>query len=129
MNRFIFGGAVFAALFCFAPNAISKELITEFKGTGSRTTAEFKVTAPWIVDWRTTGDYPGSMALQVDLFSSPRGEYQGKIVSTKWVDNGVRLFSESGRYRFQVSASLINWTLRVEQLSRKEAETYTAKNK
>ncbi len=128
MNRLLFSFAVFAALYCFSPGANSKELIRVFKGSESRTTAEFTVKAPWIVDWMTTGDYPGTMGLQVDLVSSPGGEYVGKIVMTKWVDNGVRLLNEGGRFRLQVNSNLINWTLRIEQLSRKEAEAYTPKN-
>ena len=127
MNRCLCGFAVFAAICCFSSVASSKELIKEFKGSEGRTTAEFEVKAPWIVDWRTSGDYPGSMALEVNLVSSPGGEYLGKIVSTKWVDNGVRLFNESGRYRLQVNSTLVNWTLRVEQLTRQEADTYKPK--
>jgi len=128
MNRFLFSFIVFAAHYCFSPQAESKELIREFKGSESKTTAEFVVKAPWIVDWITTGDYPGSMGLQVDLVSSPGGEYVGKILTTKWVDNGVRLFNEGGRFRLQVNSNLINWTLRIEELSRKEADAYTPKN-
>jgi len=93
-----------------------------------KTTAEFEVKAPWIVDWRTNGDYPGQMAVEVNLFTAA-GEYVGKIMTTKYVDNGVRLFNESGRYVFQVNSSLSNWTLRVEQLTRQEAETYIEKEK
>ena len=63
MSRFLFSLAVFAALFCFTSNASSKDLIREFKGSDSKTTAEFEVKAPWIVDWRTHGDYPGQMAV------------------------------------------------------------------
>jgi len=128
MNRFLFSVTVFAALSCLSTIVNGKELIREFKGSDSKTTTDFEVEAPWIVDWRTTGDYPGTMALQVNLVSSPSGEYLGKIVSTKWVDNGVKLFNEGGRFRFQVNSSLINWTLRVEQLSRQEAAAYTPKN-
>ncbi len=127
MNRFLVKIIVFAVLACFAANASSKELVVEFKGSGNKTTAEFEVKAPWIVDWRTTGDYPGSMAMQVSLISSVSGEFQGKIAETKWVDNGVKLFSESGRYRLQVNASLLNWTFRIEELTRQEAETYIPK--
>ncbi len=129
MNRVIFGLIVFVTSSCIASNAMSKELIREFKGTGNRTTAEFEVKAPWIVDWRTNGDYPGSMAMQLSLVRSPSGEFLGKIATTKWVDNGVKLFNESGRYRLQVNSSLVRWTLRVEQLSRVEAEGYTPKKK
>ena len=107
---------------------MSKELIREFKGTGNKTTAEFEVEAPWIVDWRTHGDYPGQMAVEVNLVTVT-GEYVGKLFTTKYVDNGVRLFNEGGRYMLQVDASLANWTLRVEQLTPKEAETYLPKEK
>ena len=128
MNKFLLGFTVFAALSSFVANVNGKELIREFRGSKSKTTAEFEVKAPWILDWRTTGDYPGSMAMQVDLISSPSGEYMGKVATTKWVDDGVKLFNESGRYRFQVNSSLINWTLRVEELTRQEADTYIPKN-
>jgi len=87
------------------------------------------VKAPWIVDWRTRGDYPGQMAVHVNLVSSPVGEHLGKVVTTKYVDNGVKLFEEGGTFRFQVDSSLASWTLRVEQLTRAEAETYTVKDK
>jgi hypothetical protein len=129
MKRFLFGFTVITVLCFFSFTAHSKELIREFKGTGDKATAEFEVKAPWIVDWRTRGDYPGQMAVEINLVTAPVGEYVGKIVVTKYVDNGVRLFNEGGRYRFQVSASLASWTLRVEQLTRAEAETYTVKEK
>ena len=129
MNRFLFRIIAITVLCGFASMASGKELIREFKGSGSATTADFEVEAPWIVDWRTTGDYPGSMAVDVSLVTSPRGEYMGKVVTTKWIDNGVKLFNEGGRYQLRVNSTLLNWTLRVEQLTREEAETYTPKDK
>lgn len=129
MKKFLFGITVFAVLSCFALNANSKELIREFNGSDSKATAEFEVKAPWIVDWRVRGDYPGQMAVHVELVSAPGGEYLGKVVTTKYVHNGVRLMNESGRFRFQVSATLAEWTLRVEQLTREEAKTYIPKDK
>ena len=128
MNRHIFSLIILTTLCCFASVANSKELVREFKGTGDTLTDEFEVEAPWIVDWRSSGDYPGNMALQVNLVRSPGGEYLGKVTSTKWVSNGVKLFQEGGLYRLQVNSSLANWTLRVEQLTKAEAETYTPKN-
>jgi hypothetical protein len=128
MNRFLVSIALFVTLICFSSVAISKELIMEFKGSESTTTAEFEVRAPWITDWRVTGDYPGQMALNVNLVGALTGEYEGKIVTTKYVSNGVRLFDEGGVYRFQVNSSLVGqWTLRVEELTRAEAETYKPK--
>jgi hypothetical protein len=128
MNRFLISFVVLLSTFCFAVNASGKELIKEFKGTGNKTTAEFEVEAPWIVDWRTHGDYPGQMAVEVNL-ATVTGEYLGKVFVTKYVDNGVKLFNEGGTFVFQVNSSLANWTLRVEQLTRQEAEAYTPKEK
>jgi len=129
MNRFLFSFAVFAALYCFSFNVDARELIKEFNGSESATTAEFEIEAPWIVDWRTSGDYPGQMAVQIDLVSAPSGEYLGKIITTKYVDNGVRLLNEGGRFRFQINSSLAKWTIRVEKLTKQEAKTYTPKEK
>jgi len=128
MKRFLISFAILTTLCCFTGNTFGKELIREFKGSGNKNTAEFEVTAPWIVDWRTHGDYPGQMAVEVNL-ATVSGEYVGKIVTTKYVDNGVRLFHESGRFIFRVDSSLASWTLRVEQLTRQEAETYLPKEK
>ena len=128
MNRFLASLTVLVTLCCFAANAYSKELIREFKGSDSKTTTEFEVQAPWIVDWRTNGDYPGHMAVEVNL-ASVSGEYLGIVFITKYVDNGVKLFNESGTYVFQVNSSLANWALRVEQLTRKEAEAYKPKER
>ena len=107
----------------------SKELIREFNGTESRVTADFEVQAPWIADWRTMGDYPGQMAVDIGLINAETGEYVGKIATTKYIHNGVKLFNEGGIYRFQVNSSLARWTLRVVQLTRQEAETYIPKEK
>ena len=128
MKRFLFCFTVITVLCFLSFTANSKELVKEFKGTGDKVTAEFEVKAPWIVDWRTQGDYPGQMAVEVSLLTVT-GEYVGKIVTTKYVDNGVKLFNEGGRFVFQVDSSLSSWTLRVEQLTRQEAETYTVKEK
>lgn len=129
MKKFLFGFTVFTTLLLLAFSVNSKELIKEFTGSESKSTVEFRVKAPWIVDWRTRGDYPGQMAVHVSLVSSPSGEHLGKVVTTKYVDNGVKLFNEGGTFRFQVDSSLASWTLRVEELTRAEAETYTVKEK
>lgn len=128
MNRILVSSILIATVFCFSTVANGKELIREFKGSSSKVTADFEIKAPWIVDWRVTGDYPGQMALDANLVNAKTGQHMGKIVTTKYVSNGVRLINESGTFRFQVNSSLLNWTLRAEQLTRAEAETYKPKN-
>ena len=125
MNKLSIGFTIFAALCLVTFNANAKKLIKEFKGSDNKTTAEFVVKAPWIADWRVSGDYPGQMAVAISLITAPGGEYLGKVAVTKYVDNGVKLFDEGGTYQFQVNSSLANWTIRVEELTREEAETYT----
>jgi len=129
MNRFLVSLVIFTTASCFSSMANSRELIVEFTGSTSKTTGSFEVQAPWIADWRVTGDYPGQMAVDVSLATAPLGEHVGKIATTKYVSNGVRLFNEGGRFQFNVNSSLANWTLRVEQLTRAEAETYEPKEK
>jgi len=128
MNRLLFSIVLFVTLIFISSTAISKELIREFKGSANKVTVEFEARAPWIIDWRVTGDYPGQMALNANLVNAKTGEHIGKIVTTKYVSNGVRLIEESGTFQFQVSATLVNqWTLRAEQLTREEARLYTPK--
>lgn len=122
-----FSIGLFISLCSVASVANAEKLVKEFKGRNSTTTAEFEVEAPWIMDWRTRGDYPGEMGFEVTLIRSPVGEYVGKVATTKWVDNGVKMFDEGGRYRFQVDSSLIEWNIKVQQLTRTEAEQYTVK--
>ena len=129
MNRFLLSFTVFVTICCFSSNVDARELIKEFKGSESRSTTEFEVKAPWIVDWRVSGDYPGQMAVAVNLMDDLHGEYVGKVVTTKYVTNGVRLFDEGGRFHFEVNSSLANWTLRVIELTKQEAETYIPKEK
>ena len=117
--------SVIAALCLLSVDASAKKLVREFKGSDNLTTAEFVVKGPWIADWRVSGDYPGQMAVAINLQTSPGGEHLGKIAVTKYVDNGVRLFEEGGTYRFQVNSTFANWTIRVEELTREEAKEYT----
>lgn len=119
---------LFSLLCSLAPAANAEELITQFSGSSSSNTAEFDVRAPWIVDWRVSGELSRVVAVEVALFNSATGAYEGMVLKTKTAGNGVRLFNDSGRYYFRVNASMMNWSLKVIQLSKKEAEQYTPKS-
>jgi len=111
-------------LCCTGISASGKVLVREFSGTGSMTTGTFEVRAPWILDWRVNSDYQDSMAIEVALVDGTTGFHDGLVLKTKYAGTGVRLFEKSGRYRFRVSTTLVRWTLKVEQLTRAEAELY-----
>ncbi len=119
---------LFSLLCSLAPAASAEELITQFSGSRSSDTAEFDVRAPWIVDWRVSGELSQVVAVEVTMFNAGTGAYEGMVLQTKTAGNGVRLFNESGRYYFRVNATMMNWTLKVIQLSKEEAAQYTPKS-
>lgn len=107
--------------------ASAEQLIVEFKGRGNRTTAEFKVQGPWILDWRINSDYTRMLSFDLDLVDGRTGVLKGSVLRTKRLGNGVRLFNESGSYRFRINGSFIDWHLKVKKLTPAEAELYTPK--
>ena len=106
----------------------AEELVQEFKGSRSTTTLEFEVQSPWILDWRLTGDPSEVTAVGVSLFNAVTGVHEGMVVKQKIPGNGVRLIDQSGRFYFRVDATLLNWTLKVIQLTEEEAKAYTPKS-
>ena len=109
-----------------AAPAQAGDLVRQFSGDRSTQTAEFEVAAPWLIDWRVNTDFPGSMGIAVILVNA-NGAYEGRVLKTKAPGNGVRLMDTGGRFSFKVDATLANWTPKVEQLTREEAELYTPK--
>jgi len=105
--------------------ALAKETVKEFRGSGNRTTADFEVEGPWILDWRLDGDFDTLVALDVTLIDARNGRHLGRVLHTKYRGNGVKLFEKGGRYRFRVSSTLARWTFKVEQITPEEAELYT----
>jgi hypothetical protein len=103
----------------------AEQLIVEFKGSGNRTTAEFKVQGPWILDWRINSNYTHMLSFDLDLVDGRTGVLKGSVLRTKRLGNGVRLFNESGSYRFRINGSFIDWHLKVRKLTPAEAEQYT----
>ncbi|MDH4108865.1 MAG: hypothetical protein OEW35_11125 [Gammaproteobacteria bacterium] len=129
MNLMRHGPGVLGALLLLVVPAGAAELVQEFSGTGTATTAEFEVEAPWILDWRVNSDYQNAMAIEISLLDGKTGFLVGRIVQTKRPGNGVRLFKEGGSYRVRVSATLARWTVKVEELTREELELYEPKKK
>jgi hypothetical protein len=100
-------------------------VIREFQGSSSITTPEFNVKAPWILDWRVNGEYSNVIGFEIDLLDAKSGLHAGRILKTKRVGNGVKLFNNSGRFKLRIDASLARWQIKVEELSEEQAEQYT----
>ncbi len=124
-GKWLIGLALCGALF----DASAKEVVQVFRGSESRHTAEFEVQAPWIVDWYVTSDGAGMLGVDVSLEEAGTGIHKGSVLVTKWPGNGVRLFDQGGKFYFRVNSTTANWILKVEQLTRAEAEAYTPKER
>ena len=115
-----------ALLFIAAP-VDAKTRVAEFKGTGNSTTAIFRVESPWILDWRLDGDFDQLVGLEITLIEAKNSHHVGRVLYTKRRGNGVKLFKTAGLYQLRISSTLARWTVRIEQLTREEAELYTPK--
>ncbi len=105
-----------------------EELVAEFRGDRPMQTEEFAVEAPWILDWRVTGELAGDMAVDVSLVRAEFNIHEGNVLKTKHPGNGVRLFREEGRFLFRVDSTFASWWLRVYELTEEEAKLYTPKD-
>ena len=118
---------IIALLAFSADPANAKTRIAEFKGTGDSTTAIFRVESPWILDWRLDGDFDQLVGLEITLIEAKTSRHVGRVLYTKRRGNGVKLFNSAGLYQLRISSTLARWTVRIEQLTREEAELYTPK--
>ena len=123
-----FPAIIAVLLAALAAPADAKTRVAEFKGSGNATTAIFRVESPWVIDWRLDGDYEQMMGLEITLVEARTSRHVGRVVYTKHRSNGVKLFYEPGLYQLRISSTLARWSVKIEQLSREEAELYTPKD-
>lgn len=123
----IFLNLIAGASLLMALPAAAAERVAEFRGSGNTTTAVFRVESPWILDWRLDGDYDQMIALDITLVEARDSTHVGRVVYTKRKGNGVKLFRTSGLYQLRISSTLARWTVKIEQLTPAEAESYTPK--
>ena len=108
-----------------APLSSAKETVKEFSGNANTTTAMFTVESPWLLDWRLDGDYDALIALDITLVEAHGGRHIGRVLHTKYKGNGVKLFNEGGTFQLRVSSTLARWRIKIEQITKEEAELYT----
>ena len=123
MTRILF----LAALLIAAAAANAGEVVARFSGSGNTTTAAFEVDGPWLLDWRINSDYRMQSAFELHLINAETGFFDSRILKTQRVGNGLKLFRETGRFRFEISANFTDWNLTVTQLTEEEAAEYLPK--
>lgn len=120
--------AVLALLLAGSP-AEAKTRVAEFSGSGNMTTAIFRVESPWVLDWRLDGDYEQLMGLEITLIEAKTSRHVGRVLYTKHRGNGVKLFHTEGLYQLRINSTLARWSVKIDQLTRAEAELYVPKEK
>ena len=108
-------------------DASAERQIAKFSGGSSGNTAEFEVQAPWIMDWLVAGESGDYEVADIALVNASTGVFEGVVVRSKTAGNGVRLFDKGGRYYFRVDSPMMDWQIKVVQLTREEAEQYKPK--
>jgi hypothetical protein len=125
MNMRYLNMIILLVLVAAAPAAWGQQVVAEFSGSNNTTTREFEVQAPWILNWRVTGNYTGAVGFELMLLDGKTRMHKGVVLRLRRTGNGVKLFNESGSFRFRISAGLANWHLKVEEISEEDAMLYT----
>ncbi len=118
-----------AMLLTFSVTTGAETTVKEFRGKGNTTTSIFNVESPWLLDWRLDGDYDTMIALDIVLIDARNDRHLGRVLFTKHKGNGVKLFSDSGRYKLRISSTLADWTVKIKQITDDEAKHYTPKKR
>lgn len=124
MTKALIRSLILLAVCCIASTVQSQGVVVEFQGTTNTTTREFEVQGPWLLNWRITGNYR-SVGFELMLLDGKTRMHKGVILRTRRTGNGVKLFQESGSFRFRISSGLANYHLKVEEISEEDAELYT----
>ena len=125
MKKNVFQLVVIVALGLLGANVQGQQVVAEFSGNNNTTTREFEVQGPWILNWRITGSYTSSVGFELMLLDGKTRTHKGVILRTRRSGNGVKLFQESGTFRFRISSGLANYHLKVEEISEEDAKLYT----
>ncbi|MEO0345101.1 MAG: hypothetical protein AAF229_02485 [Pseudomonadota bacterium] len=108
-----------------AGSASAGEVIAKFSGSRGKTTVAFETDGPWLLEWRINSEYVRQSSFELNLINADTGLFDSRILQTKRLGNGLKLFRQEGRWRFEVSGNFTDWYLTVEQLTEAEAEQYT----
>jgi hypothetical protein len=113
-----------ALMLAGATAADAGEVIAEFSGDRNQRTATFETDGPWLLQWRVNSDFRMQSAFELNLLNADTGLFDSRILRIRQSGNGLKLFRNTGRFKFEISANFANWYLTVEQLTEEEAEQY-----
>ncbi|MFK8051813.1 MAG: hypothetical protein AB8F65_02480 [Woeseiaceae bacterium] len=114
-----------SCLFALASStALAGEIILDTKGNGNRQTQTFETDGPWLLSWRVNSDFRNQTGFELNLLNADTGFFDSRILRIRQTGNGLKLFQNTGRFKFEIVTNFADWYLTVEQLTEEEAERY-----
>lgn len=105
------------ASFLIAPSDASERL----QGTDSERTPAFTVDGPWLLEWRTTSEFPLQSEIEIRLYDVDSGDYLGKVAEREGIGSGVRFFENPGRYQLVIIGTFVDWDILIEEIDEDRA--------
>jgi hypothetical protein len=106
-----------------AGTSLAAEPIARFEGSGNERTQEFETRGAWMLNWSTRSTDSLPKIFELRLYDADSGDFLGVITQTRELGGGRRFFEERGRYRLDVVAGNLEWSLIVSDVETDEAGT------
>lgn len=97
------------------------DTLARFEGDSNERTPAFEPGGPWMLYWYTQSDNTLPKTFELRLYKAGSGEYLGTVIQQRIIANGKKLFEDAGRYRVDVVAGNLDWTLVVSEVVEDEA--------
>ena len=91
------------------------------QGTDSQRTSTFTVDGPWLLEWRTTSEFPLQSEIEIRLYDAASGDYLGKVAEREGIGSGVKFFEKAGTYRLVIVGTFVNWDILIEEIGEDRA--------
>ena len=89
----------------------------KFSGSGSKSTPEFRVDGPWLINWRALSEFPRATTIEFQLLDADSGELVGIINQAEGGARGLKLIEQTGAFKIAVIADGVDWAMDVIQVS------------
>jgi hypothetical protein len=103
------------------PFTAQADTLARFSGDNNGRTPVFEPGGPWMLYWYTKSDNTLPKTFEMRLYDADSGEYLGTVIQQRIIANGKKLFEDAGRYRVDVVAGNLDWTLVVSEVVEDEA--------
>ena len=113
--------ALLLAALAAASFAVQAGTLARFEGDSNERTPVFEAGGPWMLYWYTQSDNTLPKTFELRLYAADSGEYLGTVIQQRIIANGRKLFEDAGRYRVDVVAGNLDWTLVVSEMAEDKA--------